>query len=116
MRDSVTIDEVSHDVAQMLRDEIASEDDARIARELQPTQRAISDQMADDPVAFFRELVGADTSYGEALLIAIQDINKPDAGWPELLAYKFAFDRYVKAAALAELGVKPDELKERIAA
>ena len=115
MRDSATIDEIREDTKQMLRDEIASEDDARIARELPPTQRAISEQMAADPVTFFRELVGADTSYGEALLIAIQDINKPDAGWPELLAYKFAFDRYAKAAALTELGVKPDELKERIA-
>lgn len=116
MRDSVTIDEIRHDAAQMLRDEIADEADARIARELPLTKRSIADQMADDPVAFFRDLVGADTSYGEALLIAVQDINKPDAGWPELLAYKFAFDRYVSAAALTELGVKPDELKERIEA
>lgn len=116
MRDSATIDEIRHDVKQILRDEIAAENDEFIAREMPPTKQSIADQMADDPVSFFRELVGADTSYGAAFLIAIEDINKPNAGWPQLIAYKAAFDQYVKAAALTELGVKPDELKERIAA
>jgi hypothetical protein len=104
MRDSATLDEIRENARQTLRAEIAEERAAQVASELPGRKAFIRGSMADDPKTFFRELVGADTSYGEAFLIAIAGINREDAGWPELLAYKAAFTDYINKTALAELG------------